>query len=148
MIKLIPYQFEHKVDCLKIFDDNTPQFFDPSEREDFASFLEDPQCFYFVVVDDAKQVLGCGGYYVPENSTDAGLCWGMVTQQYHKQGIGSFLLQARLDKIRESGRVKRIVMDTSQESVGFFQRFGFEIIKVTENGYGDGLSQYDLVLNL
>lgn len=147
-MRLIPYTIQYKDDCQKIFDDNTPQFFDPAERVDFAKFLEDPQCPYFVVTHDEEQILGCGGYYVSENSKDAGLCWGMIDRRWHKQGIGTFLFQERLEKIQVEGGAKRIIMDTSQESFGFYQRFGFKITKVTENGYGVGLWQYDLVLDL
>ena len=147
-MKLIPYHSHHKGGVQKIFDGNTPIFFDPSERASFVRFLEKPPCPYFVVVDEDEQVLGCGGYFLSEKSAEAGLCWGMIDRKWHRQGIGTFLFRARLEKILAHRTVKRLLMDTSQQSLGFYQQLGFEISKVTEDGYGAGLSRFDLVLSL
>ena len=147
-MKPIPYKKNYKIECQKIFDGNTPKFFDPSERASFVQFLEKPPCPYFVVVDENEQILGCGGYYVSADLAEAGLCWGMIDPKWHRQGIGTFLFQARLEKIKAHGAVKRVLMDTSQDSLGFYQRFGFDISKVTKDGYGAGLSRFDLVLRL
>lgn len=147
-MKLIPYNRQHKAACQKIFYGNTPKFFDPSERVSFFQFLEKPLCPYFVVVDENEQVLGCGGYSLSVKLAEAGLCWGMIDPKWHRQGIGTFLFRARLEKIKADGTIKRLLMDTSQDSLGFYRRFGFEISQMTEDGYGSGLSRFDLVLSL
>ena len=81
-----------KTACLAIFDSNLPYAMTPKERHGFATDL-DGACFpYFVVEDEAGDIIACGGFD-PESTT---LCWGMVDRKYQRRGIGTFLLRERL----------------------------------------------------
>jgi N-acetylglutamate synthase-like GNAT family acetyltransferase len=133
--------------CLEIFRGNTPKFFGVEEEGEFASFLERMPCPFFVLEEDGK-VIGCGGYFVSEQKRTAGLCWGMVAGEYHKRGYGKYLLLKRLDEICHDPHVERILMDTSQHSRGFFEKLGFVVYKVEENGYTAGLHRHELELTL
>jgi ubiquinone/menaquinone biosynthesis C-methylase UbiE len=63
--------------CLAIFDSNVPEFFVPAERAAFASFLAALPGPY-LVVQQAGEVVACGGYAVEPGTATADLCWGMV----------------------------------------------------------------------
>ncbi len=63
--------------CLAIFNSNTPPFFAPHEREEFAQFLDTLSGPYFVVEHNG-QVIGCGGFFLIPNTPAVVLTWGMV----------------------------------------------------------------------
>lgn len=145
------YNDPDRAACLSLFDTNTPDFFDPDEREEFMLYLDDlsergPNAEYLVLVAGAS-VLACGGLYVTEN-LEAGLAWGMVARDHHGAGLGKRLLLERLRRIARRANVRAVVLDTSQRSSGFFERFGFQVVRVTEDGYGEGLHRVDMKLEL
>jgi predicted GNAT family N-acyltransferase len=147
-LHLRPYRESDREACLGIFESNVPTFFAPSEAADFAEFLEDEvDENYFVVEDEATQLVGCGGVFLRGDC--AGFCWGMVEHNRHRRGIGTFLLVARLEHLRRSyPHVSTVQLDTSQHSRGFFARFGFVTTRVTPNAYAPGLDRVDMVLHL
>lgn len=142
--------FDH---CLAAFDSNTPKYFAPHERADFAEFLQrmaapDSTDPYFVVIDDAGAVIGCGGYFLQQTQGAAGLSWGMVTRTAHGTGAGRFLLLARLQRICQETAADRVLLNTSQHTYGFFAKVGFVVDKITEDGFGPGLHDYAMTLVL
>jgi predicted GNAT family N-acyltransferase len=139
------YQAVDAEACLKLFDSNTPAFFAPSEREEFMAYLAEAP-HYFVLID-RERLVGCGGLEEIDDGAWA-LCWGMVDQGLHRQGLGKALLLGRLDWIRQQANASTVHLDTSQFSRGFFERFGFVATSVTANGYGEGLDRVDMRLEL
>lgn len=133
--------------CLAIFDGNTPPFFAPDVRAEFAAFLEECNEPYFVV-EHADVIEGCGGFFVIPNTPVAVLSWGMVDRSRHRQGIGSLLLFARLQRLCQDPGVTVVKLQTSQYSRGFFERAGFEAEEVIMDGYAPGLDLVKMALAL
>lgn len=154
-IQIRKYQKEDRVACIAIFNSNLPKYFDPSELADFETWLDghdqgvlayqstsiEP---YFVLINN-NQILACGGYYLARDASKANLCWGMVDGAFHKKGLGRHLLEFRLQDISSKYPDYPIQMDTSQHTLPFFEKLGFVVVKITENGYGQGLHRYDMV---
>lgn len=148
-----PTDFAH---CLAIFDSNTPKYFAEHERAEFAQFIQTTTEPYFVVTpaaDEASKnegapIIGCGGYFLRGNGEDAGLSWGMVANGYHGTGVGRFLLMARLGQICQETRAKRVVLNTSQYTYGFFAKVGFVVNTITKDGFGPGLDDVEMTLDL
>lgn len=134
--------------CLAVFDSNVPKFFAPHERAEFAAFLAQSSDPYFVVTDEQGQIVGCGGYYIMPERAAAGLTWGMVYNHLHRQGVGRFLLLARLQRICQEPAVTSVLINTSQHSYGFFEKVGFGVEAIVENGFAEGLDEYKMVLQL
>jgi N-acetylglutamate synthase-like GNAT family acetyltransferase len=136
--------------CLRLFDSNTPQFFAPHEREEFELYLDNLEergrSSEYLVLEAARKIVACGGYYVEEGT--AGLAWGLVGRDRHREGFGSRLLLERLRRIARVPNAHEVVLDTTQFSRGFFERFGFETLKVTPDGYGAGQDRVDMRLEL
>lgn len=147
MITIRPYDPQDRAACLAIMASNIPAFFAPEEKDEFAAFLDNAEHPY-LVLEFKGQIVGCGGYMINQARMEAGLNWGMIHDAFHGRGLGRWLLNARLDAIRESGQVARVVIDTSQHSAPFFARFGFVETTITPNGYGPGLDQVDMTLAL
>ena len=137
------YSIADKKICMELFDSNSDLFFDPIEREEFSQFLDSPNCYYFVILNK-NECVASAGYQISKDQIGS-LCWGMVRRSHHRKGIGKELLSYRIQKMKESG-VKKVVMDTSQRSVGFYHHFNFSTLKVIKDGYGKGLDQFNLGL--
>lgn len=131
--------------CLTLFDSNTPRFFDPSERAGFEGFLNEMRWPYQVIARDGR-IVACGGHAVEPNGRTVSLCWGMVEQGLHGQGLGRLLTEARLAAARAEAGVTEVRLDTGALTTGFYERFGFVIEQVVKDGYAPGSDRYDMRL--
>ncbi|CZT30432.1 GNAT family N-acetyltransferase [Pseudomonas cerasi] len=138
MDMLRPYTLADRERCLDIFDTNVPRYFDPVERKQFASFLMAPLGQYFVAERDGE-VVACGGYLVLSDPEVAELTWGMVISDRHGSGLGRFLTEARLQRMRSLPGVTRAFIDTSQHVQGFYSNLGFAVVSVDVDGHGRGI---------
>ena len=141
------YELTDREACIAVFDSNLPDFFQPHERGRFEIFLGAPTCPYFVMELEGK-IVGCGGYSLSDQEAVARLVWGMVQREWHKQGLGRFLLMFRLREITKSGGVETVSLDTSQHSAPFFERQGFKVMSVDRDGIGPGLDRVAMVMRL
>lgn len=144
-----PYGPDDREECLAIFDSNVSRFFDPSEREEFARFLDGYiASSVYLVIERDDTIMGCGGFAFQPDGVSAILCWAMVAREDHGQGLGRELLKVRLNAIRRKGGLMRVEVHTSQHTEGFYLLHGFVTEKITKNGYGDGLNRHDMVMTL
>ena|SRR6202011_2723837 len=133
--------------CLRIFASNAPLFVDSNERTAYARFLSELPCSY-LVAELAGSVVGCGGFYFEPDECLASLVWGMIAGDFHGQGIGTFLLQARLARITADPSVCAVRAKTSQRTAPFFHRFGFRTERIFEHRFGPGLHQHEMYLRM
>lgn len=145
VLRLRPYLLIDRDDCLSIFRGNLPIYFAPQEEKDFAAFLGAPNCPYFVT-ERGGEIVGCGGYWLDEENQKAGMVWGMVRSERQQSGIGTFMLLSRLQAIAIQCTNCAVQLNTSQHTYPFFEKFGFEVQKITENYFGEGLHCYAMTL--
>jgi GNAT superfamily N-acetyltransferase len=147
-VSVRPYTPQDRVACLAIFDGNTPDYFAPFERTEFAAYLDTASVNYLVLETTTGVIIGCGGYYVKSTGGVAGLAWGMVDRVWHKRGFGRVLLEARLALLRRSPDAELVRVNTSQSSLGFFERCGFRVVRVVPSGYAPGIDRVESELGL
>lgn len=140
-----PYEPGDRDACLTLFESNVPVFFDVSEQEGFAGFLDDMRWPYQVIVRDGR-VVACGGHAVEADGVTAALCWGMVEGRLHGAGLGRQLTEARIAAARAIDGIREVRLDTSQHTEGFYRRFGFRIEAVTPDGFAPGIDKYEMRL--
>jgi ribosomal protein S18 acetylase RimI-like enzyme len=139
-----PYMPANEAACLQLFDGNTPKFFGVEERAGFGSFLHCVPCPFFVI-EAESMLIACGGYCKESgDDNEIVLAWGMVRNDLHRQGVGTFLLQERLKAIFKENPLAKVIIDTSQHSQNFFARFGFKATKITPNYYAPSLHRVDM----
>lgn len=154
MITIRPYQAADHQRCMQIFETNIPKYFAVHEHKEFDDFLtafdtgsrafkDSKDETYFIIEDDGK-IVGCGGYGLWTTVMEASMTWGMVDNSLHKNGYGKALLLYRLDELKRLHPEYKIVLNTSQHTYPFFEKLGFVITKITENGYEIGLHRYDM----
>lgn len=148
MIVLRPWTSADREPTLAVFDSNMPRYFKPFERplyEEYLASLPREDMPYFVL-EQAGVVVGAGGVALSE-AKDARMCWGIVHQDLHGQGLGRALLLFRILAGAAKGAVTSS-LDTIPEVAPFFVRHGFAITGEVENGYGPGLHRRDLAITL
>ena len=149
------YRESDKESCMEIFKTNVPTYFTLEEVDQFERFLtklNNPEVTDnppYYVMELENKLIGCGG--IGEKKGIDGLdsitfVWGMVERSYHKKGFGEQLLHFRLEEIKSQFPDKPVILDTTQFSYTFFEKYGFRTVKVTQNSYGEGMHRYDMVL--
>lgn len=134
--------------CLKLFDLNQPRYFAEHERAEFFAFLARPIGEYLLVTTLDGEPLACGGFVINTAKRAAGLCWDVVRPDQQRRGIGRMLLTERLRRIRLHGGADVVLLDTSQHSVEFYQRCGFQLNSRQADGYAAGLHRIEMCLPL
>jgi hypothetical protein len=150
-----PYQKQDQKACLEIFDSNCPTFFDPSERLLYMNWLisieegipprENMNPYYYFVSEEQGHVIAAFGFYGIENTNDVRLSWGMVHCNRHGEGIGTEVFQYRLYAIKKILPNHQLKLDTSQHTLQFYKRMGFEVLLTEKDGYGKGLDRIEMI---
>lgn len=151
-IHIRTYNIKDKKECLESFKSNVPFYFADLEINEFEYFLDRlvkgiPKTEFYVIFNQIK-IIGCGGFGDKDNQNKISLTWGHIHKNEHKKGFGEYLLNYRLNKIKNLYPLFPITVETTQYSYGFYKKYGFKILKITENYYSDGLHKYEMVLNI
>ena len=147
-VVLRPYGAGDRAACLRVFESNVPRFFRDEERRGFETFLDALPGPYFVLVDEEGAVLGCGGYALRAGSGVADLCWGMVVGDQQGKGLGRALTEMRLERARADRTVRTVALETSQHTVGFYERMGFRATSTEPDGYAPGLDRVKMEMEV
>jgi ribosomal protein S18 acetylase RimI-like enzyme len=142
------WAIEDRERCLAIFDGNLPRFFTPADRVPFVEFLSRPVGFYGVLADAEGKLVGCGGVAPDRTGRVAILTWGMVDAAHHRRGWGRRLALVRLRRALAMPAVEVVRVNTSSETVGFYERLGFRTFEITPHGYRPGLHRHDMELTV
>lgn len=142
-----PYAPADRAACLELFDTNCPRFFDPSEKADFEAFLDGLDWPYQVIERDGR-IVACGGHATEPDGRTASLCWGMVDGALHGQGVGTALTRARIAAAKATPGIETLRLDTGPQTRGFYERFGFRVVRVEPEGYAPGYDRYDMILKV
>ena len=130
--------------CVAICAANHPEYIHLSEIEEYREFLTKkpyvPAPYYVIEVKGA--LVACGGVAIEGKALH--LCWGLVHPSWHRHGLGTKLVKHRLAWARSQPALEVAELFTTQKTVEFYKRFGFEATKVTKDGFGPGLDRYDM----
>ncbi|MFM2394720.1 MAG: hypothetical protein RLZZ546_2702 [Bacteroidota bacterium] len=143
------YNKSDKVGCVESFKSNVPKYFTEEEINDFENFLlrieKEDNKTHFYVVEYYSKIIGCGGFGDKDNTGIISLAWGLIHSNYHKKGFGKMLLLHRLEQIKLHKPASPVVIDTTQYSYEFFEKYGFSTTKITKDYYTTGMHRYDMI---
>ncbi len=142
------YIDEDRFACINILYSNTPRYFAPQDGEDFCTFLASPSGIYSVLGNHEGVIIGCGGISTRNQGQEGILTWGMIHATRHRQGWGRLLTLARFSQLSKIASVQTITLNTSQETVGFYEKLGFRTVTFTPDCYNVGLHRYDMELDV
>ena len=127
------YQPEDFEACLEIYRSNTPDLLPEEGLEAFAEFLN-VGTSYILVIEYDGELVACGGLELIGDSDSATLVHGMVHGEYHRRGLGTTLLAARIALLETEDRPMELWLRTTRHSVPFYGRFGFALHSVRAGG--------------
>ena len=88
------------------------------------------------------EALGCGGWYL--DGTMANLSWGMISREHQRQGLGTVLLQQRIQHIIQHGEASAVRIRTTSMVQLFYERNEFIIIGRNQKGLVDSMPLVEL----
>ena len=161
-MKIRKYSSKDIESCMKIFESNCPKYFDKSEHSLFEKWLlhqDDTnssycsptyqntlQDNYWVIINEVGSVVGCAGYYISNNPSEARLAWGMIHSEHQGKGYGKAIYQFRLEEIKANLPNFNITLGTSQHTFPFYAKMGMKVIQHIPQGYGSELDRFDMEL--
>ena len=127
-IKVIPVSIEHMtevVDILQLISEFKPK---NSYYEDiFKEFLEHPDNYGFVAVDDVQKVLGFGSILI-EYKIRGGVMGHIedvaIHNQYQNRGIGKLIIEKLVEKGKNKNCYK-ISLSCKKKNIIFYQKCHF-----------------------
>ena len=138
-----PYAVSDQRDCLALFDENCPEYFDPGERADYVEFLDERPADYEVCLQ-GRSIVGAFGVGARAEG-GLGLRWILIAPAAQGQGVGTAMMERALEVCRASGEAA-LHIAASQKSAPFFARFGARAIETTAQGWGPDLDRVEMVL--
>ena len=140
-----PYKNEDRPFLLAILQLNTPDFFAPSEEEDFIKYLNNSADNFFVITQK-DEILGCGGYNLSDDKLIGFISWDIFHPKAQGKGLGSELTQFRIAQLRKKSSVKTIVVRTSQLAFKFYEKQGFVLKEIKEDYWAPRFHLYYMEL--
>ena len=143
-MRIIPFSLKYKPQCIALFEDNTPVYFAPEEKEIFDNFLgrQNPPYHFYLVESDNDLIIACGGIKEELGNRSAMLRWDIVKSEQQKHGVGSFLTRYRIARICENPKINVINLGTTQKTFSFYEKMGFQVKSVKKDGIALGLDEY------
>ena len=143
-MKFIAYDTSFLDDCLRLFDENCPQYFAKNEKEDYLHFLKAlPSSYYVVMVD--KLIVSAFGLSIDTLAQRGRLSWILVSPNAKGTGLGVQMMAFAKNKAIEN-HLLVIDIAASHLSAPFFAKFGAQTQKQTLDGWGRGMHRVDMEL--
>lgn len=141
------YCKKDKSTLIELLRQNTPDYFDPSEERDFIKYLDHEVEDYFVYEEHSK-IIGAGGInYFLEDKT-ARISWDIVNIESQGRGIGKKLTQYRINHLKRNPKIEMISVRTSQHAYKFYEKMGFELVKIKNDYWAQNFDLYLMELKL
>jgi [ribosomal protein S18]-alanine N-acetyltransferase len=142
-MKIRHYHPSDKESVLRLFNANTPTFFDKKEEQALINYLEEKIEDYFVV-EAFSQIVGAGGINYFPNEKSARIAWDIIDPNRQRQGIGKLLLRHRILHLNKKAAVNTIVVRTSQLAYKFYKKMNFKLIKIEKDYWEEGYDLYHM----
>lgn len=150
------YTKNDRAACLEVFKQNVPQYFAVKEIADFEQFLAvfeaemtaEPTKLQteYLVLEYNNEIIGCGGFGISHTDpTAVTFIWGFVHPKFHKEGFGKQLFLHRLAQLKTQFATLPIILDTTQFSYSFFEKYGFKTTNIQADYYAPGYDRYDMI---
>lgn len=141
------YTKEDKEEVLNLIRPLVPEYFAEEEIKDFEHYLIHEIEDYFVYQTEDK-IIAAGGINYNLKNVTAIISWDMVHIDYLGKGIGRKLVEYRIEFIKKKKNIHRIVVNTSQHTFGFYEKFGFSTSKIKKDFWAEGFDLYQMEFNL
>jgi len=136
-----PYVLSDKNEIIQLFRLNTPTYFSPDEEVELLNYLKHYSANYFVI-EDGSSITGCGGINISEDGKAGMISWDIFHPQQQRKGLGTLLLNYRLQKLKENSALEKISVRTSQLVHRFYEKNGFILLETVKDYWAPGFDMY------
>lgn len=136
-MKLRSYISADRDAVIEIFRSNSPKYFTAAEEPGLRDFLSQFSADYFVG-EIGREVIAAGGFALNNDET-VSLCWGMIRSDLLGTGLGRKLTQFRIQEAHERHGNLPLIINTSQHTQGFYEKFGFRLVSRIPDGFAPGI---------
>lgn len=143
-LKIRDYKKQDKSALVEIMKLNVPQFFAEVEVNDFDEYLDNETEVYLVAEVDGELV-GAGGLNFVDQNKTAMISWDFIKPEWHGKGIGSQLLNHRIEILKTKKTVDLIVVRTSQLAYEFYEKNGFVLREIHRDYWAPGYDLYKMI---
>lgn len=146
IVKFQNYNGGHFSECLKLFDENCPEYFAENEKADYIAYLERGPMDYKVGFEGSHLVSAFGLTQGSDNSR-ARVSWILVSVNSKGKGIGAQMMAA----VKNSALEKKCVaidIAASHLSAPFFKKYGAIVLNEIPNGWGKDMHRIDMEIIL
>lgn len=140
-LMLQPYSTKDTLILIDIFNLNIPVYFALHELDEFLSYLEIKSETYFCIYHDTK-IVGGVGYDYKEEDKSGRINWIFVHPDFKEKGLGKEAVEFCIAKLKEDGRVEKLIVRTSQLAYKFFKSFDYKLLKTEKDYWATGLDLY------
>lgn len=138
-VNIREYTESDRAAVVAIYHSNIPKYFDVTEEPDIHRFLNSRPEHYYVVEQDG-QVVAAGGIAVNDPANPAvTFCMGMVKNELIGSGLGKILAEFRLRLADEIFPGLPFILETSQHTAGFYEKYGFATVEHIKDGFAPGI---------
>ena len=136
------------LNCLiEIFTLNIPKYFHEKELIDFKKYFISKNIEnYFVIISKGK-ILGAAGY-AHENKETANICWVFVDPSYHKNGLGTKLVNHCVNILKANEKLNTIQLECSNITYKFYEKLGFKVKYIKKDYWPNNDDLYFMKLHL
>ena len=104
--------------------------------------------FYNFVIEKENQVIGSGGINYSDQNSIGIISWDIIDPNHQGLGIGRMLLNHRLNLLKKTESIQKVIVRTSQIAFPFYEKAGFEIKEVKIDYWAKGFDLYLMEMNL
>ncbi|WP_378183810.1 GNAT family N-acetyltransferase [Aquimarina sp. SS2-1] len=140
-MKIRRYISQDKEAVIELLNLNIPKFFDRSEKEDFQKYLETEIEDYYIV-EEENEIIGAGGINYAARDKTAIISWDVIKPSAQGKGIGKKLTEHRIKHINKKDEIDLIIVRTSQFTFKFYEKMGFELVKIQKDYWAKGFDLY------
>ena len=142
-IRVREYTIDDRETVLNLLRLNTPHYFSPEEEKYLVHYLDHEIEFYYVI-EVERQIVGCGGINVFEEENLARISWDFLHPEFQGKGLGTKLLEHRIEKIQSMKHIKTIIVRTSQMAYKFYEKSDFQLTELVKNYWAEGFDLYKM----
>lgn len=141
LFEILPYDPKQIDLLLALFYKNCPTYFAEEELQDFTHYLQEETEDYYVI-KVYETIVGCGGINYEKGDKIGIISWDMIDPSYHAKGLGSKLLQYRLNRLQNNPAIESIIVRTSQLTYLFYEKNGFQTVRTEKDYWAQGFDLY------
>ncbi len=138
-----PYRDDDFKEVINLFKLNTPAYFSYEEQVDLENYLVNKVENYFIL-EKEKRIVGCGGFNILKEQKEGRISWDLIHPDFQNKGLGTFLLNYRIQLLEQVQTIQKIIVTTSQFVYKFYENNNFTVTEIIENYWAEGYHLYNM----